>query len=65
MQTEDAKLVYRERTATIECVDTQARRRGLTTFTVRGLAKVRAVALWHALARNLARLMALTSLAAA
>jgi transposase len=59
MQSEAGKAIYRERAATIECVNAQARRRGLTALPVRGLDKVRAVALWHALAHNLARILAM------
>jgi hypothetical protein len=58
MQAEPAKTIYRERAATIECVNAQARRRGLTALPMRGLDKVRAIALWHALAHNLARHLA-------
>ena len=65
MQTEAAKAIYRERAATSECVNAHARRRGLTALRVRGRAKVRAVALWHALAHNLARTLALPARAAA
>lgn len=53
MDTDAAKAIYRERAATIECVNAQIRNRGLRQFLVRGLEKVRAVALWHALAHNL------------
>lgn len=53
MDGDGAKTIYRERAATIECVNAQVRNRGLRRFLVRGLKKVRAVALWHALAHNL------------
>ncbi len=59
MQTEAGQCVYRDRAATIECVNAQARNRGLTRLAVRGLTKVRAIALWHALAHNLARILSL------
>ena len=65
MQTEAGKLIYRERAATGECVNAHARRRGPTALRVRGRAKVRAVALWHALAHNLARALALPAAAVA
>jgi hypothetical protein len=55
MDTESAKANYRERAATAECVNAQARNRGLRQFLVRGSEKVRAVLLWHALAHNLMR----------
>jgi transposase len=54
MGTEAAKVVYRQRASTVECVNAQARNRGLTRLLVRGLQKVKAVALWLAIAHNLA-----------
>jgi Transposase DDE domain len=48
-----AKAIYRERAATAECVNAQARNRGLKQFLVRGIDKVKAVALWHALTHNM------------
>jgi len=54
MKTEQAKEIYKQRAATIECVNAQARNRGLLRFLVRGLEKVKAVALWFAAAHNLA-----------
>jgi transposase len=54
MGTEAAKAAYRLRAATIECVNAKARTlHGLTQVRVRGLAKVRCVAVWVALAHNL------------
>jgi transposase len=53
MGTEEAKTVYKERAATAEWANAGMRNRGLYQFRVRGLAKVRAVALWYALAHNL------------
>ena len=55
MGTEKAKIVYRQRAATAECGNAQARNRGLRQFLVRGIEKVRAVLLWYALAHNLMR----------
>jgi hypothetical protein len=55
MGTENAKSIYRQRAATAECVNAQARNRGLRQFLVRGTDKVRAVLLWYALAHNLMR----------
>ncbi len=55
MGTAEAKGVYGERAATVECVNALARNRGLRQFVVRGLRKVRAVLLWFALAHNLMR----------
>lgn len=54
MKTEEAKRVYKERASTAECVNAQARNRGLVRLLVRGLRKVKAVALWQAVAHNLA-----------
>jgi IS5 family transposase len=59
MGTEEAKAIYKERAATAECVNAQARERGLTRLRVRGAAKVRCVLLLHALAHNLMRTLAL------
>jgi transposase len=55
MQTDEAQRIYRERASTAECVNAQARNRGLRQFPVRGLIKARAVALWYALAHNVMR----------
>jgi transposase len=59
MGTDEAKQIYRERAATAECVHAIARNRNLWLLRVRGLVKVRAVALWYALAHNLRRALAL------
>ncbi|MGH8711688.1 MAG: IS1182 family transposase [Burkholderiales bacterium] len=59
MGTEEAKTIYKDRAATAECVNAQARQRGLTQFRVRGLAKVKCVVLLFALAHNLMRMLAL------
>ena len=56
MGTEEAKTIYKERAATAECVNALARRRGMLQFLVRGVKKVRAIALWHALAHNVLRI---------
>lgn len=53
MGTEEAKAIYKERAATAECVNAQARNRGLTRLLVRGLEKVEAVATLHALTHNM------------
>jgi len=65
MGTPEAQAIYTHRAATAECVNAQVRNRGLWQFLVRGLAKVRAVALWHALAHNLRRAVALRAPAVA
>jgi transposase len=64
MGTEEAKVIYKERAATSECVNAIARNRGLRQFLVRGLEKVKAVLLWFALAHNLMRTVALRQAAA-
>jgi transposase len=55
MASDEAKELYKLRAATAECVNAQARNRGLQRMPVRGLAKVRCVALLFALAHNLMR----------
>jgi len=59
MGTPEAKEIYKERAATAECVNAISRNRGLRQFLVRGLVKVRTVALWFAIAHNLMRAVAL------
>jgi transposase len=54
MASEEGKEIYKQRAATSETVNADLRTyRGLTQMTVRGLAKMRCVALWCALAYNL------------
>lgn len=55
MSSPEAQEIYKQRAATAECVNALARNRGLRQFLVRGLRKIRAVALWFALAHNLVR----------
>jgi len=64
MATDEAKAIYRQRAATAECVNALARNRGLQRFLVRGLRKVKAVALLYALVHNLMRAAALRAAAA-
>ena len=45
----EAQTTYKERAATAECVNAQARNRGLIQLRVRGRLKAKAIALWHAL----------------
>ena len=59
MGTDPAQQIYKERAATAECVNAQARNRSLRQFAVRGLEKVKAIALWFAIAHNMARSFAL------
>jgi transposase len=61
MDTDEGKAVYRERAATAEWVNAQARNRGLQRLPVRGLERVRSVLLWFALAHNLQRTLAIRS----
>jgi transposase len=65
MATDEAKLIYRDRASTAECVNAIARNRGLQQFRVRGRPKVRAVILLYALAHNLIRAAALRASAQA
>ena len=54
MATEEGQAIYKERASTSETVNADLRTyRGLGPFLVRGLRKVRCVALWSALAYNL------------
>ena len=54
MGAEAAKGIYKDRAATVECVNAQARNRGLRRLLVRGVAKVKAVVMWFAVAHNVA-----------
>jgi len=65
MATPEAKEIYKQRAATIECVNAQVRNQGLYGVRVRGRPKVLAVVLWYALAHNLRRTVALRAEAAA
>ena len=58
MGTARARRIYKERAATAECVNAQARNRNLLTFLVRGPEKMKSVALWYALAHNMTRMIA-------
>jgi transposase len=59
MATDEAKEIYKQRAATAECVNAQARNRGLLRMPVRGLAKVRSVVGLFVLAHNLMRMATL------
>jgi hypothetical protein len=59
MNSDAAREIYKNRAATAECVNAQARNRGLLRMPVRGLAKVRCVVRLYALAHNLMRMVAL------
>jgi IS5 family transposase len=59
MATDQAKQRYKERAATAECVNAQARNRGLIRLSVRGLTKAKGLAVLFALAHNLMRMATL------
>jgi transposase len=59
MGTPEAQAIYKVRAQTAEWANAGARQRGLYQVTVRGLHRVRAVVLLHALAHNLLRAVAL------
>ena len=65
MGTDEAKQIYKERAASIECTKAHLRNRSLQRLNVRSLCKARAVLRWHALAHNLKRMMSLNSAFAA
>lgn len=65
MGTAEAKAIYKERAATAECVNAQARNRGLVRALVRGLRRVKALALWYAIVHNVVRGVRLRAAAAA
>jgi transposase len=58
MGTEEARAKYRQRSK-CEWPNAVCRNRNLQQFTVRGLAKVKAVVLWYVLVHNLLRIVAL------
>lgn len=55
MEKDEAKVIYRERASTAECVNALAKNRGLLNFLVRGLQKVQCVALLFAITHNVLR----------
>lgn len=59
MASEAAKEIYKQRAATAECVNAQARNRGLLRMPVRGFPKVRSVVGLFVLAHNLMRMATL------
>lgn len=59
MNTDAARELYKDRAATAECVNAQARNRGLQRMPVRGLAKVKCVVRLYVLAHNLMRMATL------
>jgi transposase len=59
MVSAEAHVIYKDRAATAECVNALARNRGPRQLLVRGMAKVKAIALWYAIAHNLRRAVSL------
>ena len=59
MDSEQAKEIYKQCAATAECVNAQARNRGMQQMPVRGLPKVRSVVGLFVLAHNLLRMATL------
>jgi hypothetical protein len=59
MASEEAAEIYKQRAATAECVNAQARNRGLLRMPVRGIAKMKSVVGLFVLAHNLLRTAAL------
>jgi hypothetical protein len=55
MGSAEGKEIYKQRASTAECVNAQARNRGMMQLVVRGQWKVKAVALWFAIAHNVVR----------
>jgi transposase len=53
MGSQAAKDIYKERAATAECTNAQARNRGLRQFLVRGASKAKSIALLHGLTHNM------------
>jgi len=53
MESEQAKVILKQRSATVEWANARMRNRGLQQFLVRGLRKVKAVLLWFVLLHNL------------
>ena len=62
MSRDESQKLYQQRPSVAEFPNAVCRNHGLRQFPVRGLAKVKAVALWHALAHNFRRMMSLGAL---
>jgi len=58
MASDEGQAIYKQRAATSEWVNAGARGRGLHQMPVRGRAKAKAIALWHAVGHDLTRLIA-------
>jgi transposase/ribosomal protein L34 len=59
MTTDEAKAILKQRPSIAEFPNAECRNRGLHQFRVRGLTKVRTVALWYAITFNFMRMMSL------
>lgn len=59
MGTDEAQQIYKDRAASAELSNAHVRNRGLRQFLVRGRLKAWMVAMWHAVAHNLKRAVAL------
>ncbi len=59
MRTDEAKTIYKLRSSVAEFPNAECRHRGLQQFLVRGLQKVKTIAVWHALTFNLMRMITL------
>ena len=57
MATQEAKETYKLRPSIAEFPNAECRNRGLHQFPVRGLQKVKAVSLWHAITFNFMRML--------
>ena len=57
MGTDEAKEIYKRRSAIAEFPNADCRNRGLTQFRVRGRQKAKAQTLWHVLAFNFSRML--------
>ena len=57
MATDEAKQRYQQRPSVAEFPNAECRNRGLQQFRVRGLDKVKVVALWHAITFNFMRML--------
>jgi len=63
MATDEAKELYKQRPSIAEFPNAECRNRGLHQFRVRGLQKVKTVALWHAVTFNFMRMLHLGCIA--
>ena len=59
MKSDEAKALYKQRPSIAEFPNAECRNRGLSQFRVRGLEKVKTVALWYAITFNFMRMQQL------